>query len=64
MENTTKINILIKNITFINMANVNKDDVIKSIYVDRAGFGSISTTFKDAKAEEPSITLNDVKELF
>lgn len=46
------------------MANVNKDDVIKSIYVDRAGFGSISTTFKDAKAEEPSITLNDVKELF
>ena len=46
------------------MATVNKDDIIKKIYFDRAGFGSVNTTFKDAKAKEPSITLNDVKEWF
>ena len=46
------------------MANVNKDDIIKHIYFDRAGFGSVPTTYKDAKAKEPSITLNDVKEWF
>ena len=46
------------------MADVNKDDVIKKIYFDRSGFGSVATTFKDAKAKEPSITLNDVKEFF
>ena len=46
------------------MTDVNKDDVIKNIYFDRSGFGSVATTFKDAKAKEPSITLNDVKEWF
>ena len=46
------------------MTDVNKDDVIKSVYFDRAGFGSVATTFKDAKTKEPSITLNDVKEWF
>ena len=46
------------------MTDVNKDDIIKSIYFDRAGFGSVNTTYKDAKAKEPSITLNDVKEWF
>ena len=46
------------------MENVNKDDVIKNIYFDRSGFGSVSTTYKDANKKEPSITLNDVKEWF
>ena len=47
------------------MTDVNKEDVIKkNIYFDRSGFGSVATTFKDAKAKEPSITLNDVKEFF
>ena len=46
------------------MADVNKDDIINKIYFDRAGFGSIQTTYKDAKKKEPSITLNDVKEWF
>ena len=46
------------------MTDVNKDDIIKNIYFDRSGFGSIATTFKDAKAKEPSITLSDVKEWF
>ena len=31
------------------MAVVNKDDIIKSIYFDRSGFGSVATTYKDAK---------------
>ena len=42
----------------------NKNDIISKIYYDRSGFGSISTTYKDAKEKEPSITLNDVKEWF
>ena len=46
------------------MTDVNKNDVIKNIYFDRSGFGSVATTFKDAKAKEPSITLNDVKKFF
>ena len=46
------------------MTDVNKNDVIKNLYFDRSGFGSVATTFKDAKAKEPSITLNDVKEFF
>jgi hypothetical protein len=46
------------------MVDVNKDDIIKNIYFDRSGFGSIITTYKDAKKKEPSINLNDVKEWF
>ena len=42
----------------------NKNDIISKIYFDRSGFGSIQTTYKDAKEKEPSITLNDVKEWF
>ena len=46
------------------MTYVNKDDIIKNIYFDRSGFGSVQTTYQDAKKKEPSITLNDVKEWF
>lgn len=41
-----------------------KQDTISKIYYDRSGFGSLNTTFKDAKAKDSSITLNDVKEFF
>ena len=45
-----------------------KQDIISKIYYDRSGFGSINTTYKDAKAKDNakdnSITLNDVKEFF
>ena len=41
-----------------------KQDTISKIYYDRSGFGSVNTTYKDAKAKDSSITLNDVKEFF
>ena len=46
------------------MANLNKNDIISKIYYDKSGYGSITTTYKDAKQKEQSITLNDVKEWF
>ena len=55
---------MLKNITFINMANINKNDIISKTYYDKSGYGSITTTYKDAKQKEQSITLNDVKEWF
>ena len=45
------------------MANINKHDIISKIYYDKSGYGSITTTYKDAKQKEQSITLNDVKEM-
>ncbi|MCR9134318.1 MAG: transposase family protein, partial [bacterium] len=33
-------------------------------YYDQAGFGSIATTYKDAKKKDASITMQDVKEWF
>ena len=41
-----------------------KNTTISDIYFDRSGFGSIATTFKDAKAKDKSITLADVKAWF
>ena len=41
-----------------------KQDTISKIYYDRSGFGSLNTTFKDAKAKDSSITLNDVRDFF
>ena len=46
------------------MANINKNDIVRKIYHDKSGYGSIATTYKDAKQKEQSITLNDVKEWF
>ena len=37
------------------------DDVIKQVYHDLGGFGSIQSTFKDAKAKDTSIKLSDVQ---
>ena len=41
-----------------------KDKIISEIYYDQAGFGSIATTYKDAKKKDASITMQDVKEWF
>ena len=41
-----------------------KTDVLKKIYFDRSGFGSLQTTYKDAKEKDKSITMNDVKDFF
>ena len=41
-----------------------KTDVLKKIYFDRSGFGSVQTTYKDAKEKDKSITMNDVKDFF
>ena len=46
------------------MSSSNKDDIINSIYYDRSGYGSVATTYKDAKEKDKNITLNDVKEWF
>ena len=39
-----------------------KDTIIKNIYYDRAGYGSIQKTYKEAKDKESSITLKNVKD--
>ena len=39
-----------------------KDKIISEVYYDQAGFGSIATTYKDAKKKDASITMQDVKE--
>ena len=41
-----------------------KDEIISKIYYDPSGFGSIKTTFDDARKKDKSITLDDVKEFF
>ena len=41
-----------------------KNKIISDIYFDRSGFGSIATTFKDAKAKDKSIALADAKAWF
>jgi hypothetical protein len=42
----------------------NKNDVISKIYFDESGYGSIKTTFEDAKKKDKTITIEDVKEFF
>ncbi len=42
----------------------NKNNIISKIYYDKSGYGSIKTTFEDARKVDKSITLNDVKIFF
>ena len=51
-------------IIFIIMSSDNKDEIISSIYYDRSGYGSVNTTYQDAKKEDKTITVNDVKKWF
>ena len=43
---------------------MDKNEIIKKIYFDPAGYGSIDKTYKEAKEKDKSIKLNDVKEWF
>jgi hypothetical protein len=46
------------------MSKKTKDEVIESVYNDRAGYGSITKTYNDAKAKDSTITNQDVKDWF
>ena len=41
-----------------------KQDIISSIYYDRAGFGSRAQTLKDSREKDATITKEDVEEFF
>ena len=41
-----------------------KQEIISSIYSDRAGCGSVKTTLHDAKKKDPSIQMADEKQFF
>lgn len=43
---------------------MNKASVISGIYYDRAGYGSIKTTWQDAKKKDSSITIKNVRDWF
>ena len=42
---------------------MDKNNIISKIYYDKSGFGSIKTTFEDARKVDKSITLEDIKNL-
>ena len=42
----------------------NKNDIIKKIYYDKSGFGSIKTTFDDVRKIDKTITIDDIKKWF
>ena len=41
-----------------------KQDIISSIYYDRAGFGSRAQTLKDSREKDATITEEDVEQFF
>ena len=43
---------------------MDKQDIIKKVYYDPAGYGSMATTLADSRKKDKSITLADVKEFF
>ena len=43
---------------------MDKNEIIKKVYQDPAGFGGIQKTYKDAKEKDYKITLNDVKDWY
>ena len=43
---------------------MDKNAIIKKVYYDPAGFGSMQATLKDAKAKDKTININDVKAWF
>ena len=40
---------------------MDKNEIIRKVYYDPAGFGSAQATLKDAKAKNNTININDVK---
>ena len=45
-------------------SNASHDKLINKVYYDPAGYGSITSTFKEAFQKYKTITLNDVKQWF
>ena len=43
---------------------MDKNEIIKKVYYDPAGFGSIQATLKDARNKDKTININDVKAWF
>ncbi len=43
---------------------MDKDNIIKKIYYDPAGYSSIQKTYQDANQKDSNITLQDVKNWF
>ena len=43
---------------------MDKDEIIKNIYFDKSGFGSIALTFKEARQKDKTITLDYVKQWY
>ena len=41
-----------------------KDDIIKKIYYDKSGYGSLKTTFDDVKKIDKTIKMDDIKQWF
>jgi len=39
-----------------------KDEILKFIYFDPAGYGSVKETYADARKKDKSITMKDVKD--
>ena len=52
------------NIVLIIMSNSDKDDIIKSTYYDRGGFGSKGRTLEEAREKDKSITMGDINRRF
>ncbi len=46
------------------MTSEEKDKIISSIYYDESGYGSIKTTYSDARLKSTKITLKYVQEWF
>ena len=43
------------------MSEQSKNSIIKAVYNDKSGFGSIQTTYNQAKRKDDKITLKDVR---
>ena len=43
---------------------MSKQEIIRNIYFDKAGFGSKNTTLKDAREKNKSMTMKDVEDFF
>ena len=41
-----------------------KQKIINDVYFDRAGFGSKSRTFEEAREKDKTITMSDINEFF
>ena len=44
--------------------NNDKQEILKKIYYDRSGYGSMLSTYQDGKKKDETITMNDVKDFF